>query len=41
MTKLDLAEVLWLFKEGKKSHTDCLTAVDAYTDALIAPNPMY
>lgn len=36
MTKLDLSMVLWQFKEGKKSHTDCLTAVDAYTDAIIA-----
>ena len=39
MTKLDLSMVLWQFKEGKKSHTDCLTAVDAYTDALIAAKP--
>lgn len=40
MTKLDLSMVLWQFKEGKKSHTDCLTAVDAYTDALIAAKPL-
>ena len=34
MTKLDLSEILWLFKQNKKTHVDCLNAVDAYTDEL-------